>query len=88
MVTTFNTALEGAETDHEVSNFHQFQKEGAHGGGLVEVAGEGDFVADLRFGWVDPGVSGVGQHFAAEERFDPVRVVACGFGEWYLLGVA
>ena len=37
---------------------------------LVEVAGEADFVADLRIGLDDPGVGSVWQDFAADEGFD------------------
>ncbi|MBG9245131.1 hypothetical protein I4J43_14075, partial [Corynebacterium belfantii] len=33
---------------------------------LVEVSGKGDFVTDLGFGVVYPGVGGVGDHFALE----------------------
>lgn len=53
----------------------------------VEVAVEGDFVADLRLLGVDPGVSGVGQDFAFEvgvhifaER-DVFRVAQGGVGD-------
>ncbi len=38
------------------------------------MAGEGDFVADLGLAGVDPGVGGVGQHFAPEEGVDAARL--------------
>ena len=51
--------------------------------GLVEVAGEADFVADLDAGRVVPGVGGVRQHLAPDERLD-----AALFEKRHLLGVA
>ena len=33
---------------------------------FIEVPGHGDFIADLSFRFVDPGVRGVGQHLPGE----------------------
>ena len=57
--------------------------EGAEGLGLVEVAGEADFVAGPEGGRDVPSVGGVGEDLAAEEGFD-----AAVFKERHLLGVA
>ena len=57
--------------------------QGAHGLGLVEVAGEADLVADLDAVGLVPGVGGVGQHLAPQEGLD-----AALFQERDLLGVA
>ena len=57
--------------------------EGAEGLGLVEVAGEADFVAGLDGGRDVPCVGRVGQHLSAEEGLD-----AAFFQERHLLGVA
>ena len=50
--------------------------------GLVEIAGEADFVAGLDAGLHVPGVRGVGEHLALEEGLD-----AAVFQERYLLGI-
>ena len=52
--------------------------QGAHGRGPVEVACEGDFIAHQRLALVDPGIRGIGQHLATEERLD-----AAVFQQWY-----
>ena len=54
-----------------------------HGRGLVEIAVEADFVADLHTVGLVPGVFGVGQDFPLQKGFD-----AAFFGERDLLGVA
>ena len=45
--------------------------------------GEADFVADLGFSGVQPGVSRIGEHFAIKKGFN-----AAGFEKWDLFGVA
>ena len=57
--------------------------ERAQGLWLVEVACEADLVADLGDVGLDPGIVGVGQHFAVNEGLDPARLE-----ERNLLGVA
>ena len=48
--------------------------EGAQGLGLVEVACEGDFIADFGGVGLEPSVGRVGEDLAAEEGFDSARL--------------
>jgi hypothetical protein len=50
---------------------------------LVEIAGEGDLLADLGGLFIDPGVGHMGQYLAAEEGLD-----ATILQQWHLLGIA